>query len=61
MKPLRTAILGCGHFARKHAGRLAALEEISLVGFCDELFESADTYNQEFAGGKAQVFTDYEQ
>jgi len=61
MKPLRTAILGCGHFARKHAVRLAALEEISLVGFCDELFESADTYNQEFAGGKAQVFTDYEQ
>ena len=61
MKPLRTAILGCGHFARKHAVRLAALEEISLVGFCDELFESADTYNQEFAGGKGQVFTDYEQ
>jgi UDP-N-acetyl-2-amino-2-deoxyglucuronate dehydrogenase len=61
MKPLRTAILGCGHFARKHAVRLAALEEISLVGFCDELFESADTYNQEFAQGKGRVFTDYEQ
>jgi Predicted dehydrogenases and related proteins len=61
MKPLRTAILGCGHFARKHVVRLAALEEISLVGFCDELFESADTYNQEFAQGKGRVFTDYEQ
>jgi predicted dehydrogenase len=61
MKPLRTAILGCGHFARKHAARLAALEEISLVGFCDTLFESADSYNQEFTQGKGQVFTDYEQ
>jgi predicted dehydrogenase len=61
MKPLRTAIIGCGHFARKHVVRLAALEEITLVGFCDELFESADTYNQEFAQGKGRVFTDYEQ
>src|SRR5512133_552984 len=61
MKPLRTAILGCGHFARKHAIRLAALEEISLVGFCDEVVESADVYNQEFAQGKGRVFTDYEQ
>jgi predicted dehydrogenase len=61
MKPLRTAILGCGRFARKHVVRLAALEEIALVGFCDELFESADTYNQEFTQGKGLVFTDYEQ
>ena len=61
MKPLRTAILGCGRFARKHVVHLAALEEISLVGFCDELFESADNYNEEFAQGKGRVFTDYEQ
>ena len=61
MKPLRTAILGCGHFARKHVVHLAGLEEISLVGFCDALFESANNYNQEFAQGKGQVFTDYEQ
>ena len=61
MKPLRTAILGCGRFARKHVVHLAALEEISLVGFCDALFESADTYNQEFAQGRGRVFTDYAQ
>ena len=61
MKPLRTAILGFGHFARKHVVRLAALEEISLVGFCDSSFESADVYNQELAQGKGRVFTDYEQ
>jgi len=61
MKPLRTAILGCGRFARKHVIHLAALEEISLVGFCAASFESADNYNQEFARGKGRVFTDYEQ
>src|SRR4030095_11417948 len=61
MKPLRTAIVGCGRFARKHVVHLAALEEISLVGFCDSLSENANLYNQEFAQGKARVFTDYEQ
>jgi predicted dehydrogenase len=61
MKVLRTAIIGCGHFARKHAVRLAAIEEVSLVGFCDSVIESANAYNLEFAQGKGQVFTDYEQ
>src|SRR5215510_13670087 len=61
MKPLRTAIVGCGRFARKHVDRLSALDEISLVGFCSASFESAENYNQEFAQGKARVFTDCEQ
>lgn len=61
MKTLRTAIIGCGRFARKHAVRLASLEEISLVGFCDSVLENANAYNQEYAQGKGQVFTDYEQ
>jgi len=61
MKPLRTAILGCGHFARKHVVRLAALEEIALVGFCDTSFEEADNYNREFAHGRGRIFTNYEQ
>jgi predicted dehydrogenase len=41
--------------------RLAALDEISLVGFCDTSFENADNYNREFAQGKGGVFTNYEQ
>jgi predicted dehydrogenase len=61
MKPLRTAIIGCGRFAHKHVVRLAALEDISLVGFCDAAVENANNYNQQYAGGKGQVFTDYEQ
>jgi hypothetical protein len=32
MKPLRTAIIGCGHFAHRHAERLASLEDVALVG-----------------------------
>jgi len=61
MKPLRTAILGCGRFARQHLIRLAALDDIALVGFCDTSFEKADNYNREFAQGKGRIFTNYEQ
>ncbi len=61
MKPLRTAIIGCGRFARKHVERLAALEAVSLVGFCDATAENADNYNRQYAQGKGGVFTDYEQ
>jgi len=59
-RPLRTAILGCGHFARaRHAPHLSALPEIELVAFCDESRESAEAFNQQFASGKARVYTDY--
>jgi len=59
MKPLRTAIVGCGHFARKqHAPHLAALAEVQLVGFCDEVRENAEAFNREFAGGGARVYAD---
>ncbi len=59
MKPLRTAIIGCGHFARKqHAPHLAALAEVRLVGFCDEVRENAEAFNREFAAGGARVYAD---
>ena len=36
MKRLRTAILGCGGFANRHANNLISLpEEIELTAFCD--------------------------
>ncbi|MEP7357954.1 MAG: Gfo/Idh/MocA family oxidoreductase [Anaerolineales bacterium] len=60
MTPLRTAILGCGGFARRHAAILAKLEEIELVGFCNQGLEKAEAFNQQYAGGRAQVFGDYE-
>ena len=60
MKPLRTGIIGCGHFAHRHAERLAALEEVELVGFCDRVIESATAFNQQFGEGEGQVYADYE-
>jgi predicted dehydrogenase len=62
MKTFRTGIIGCGHFARQHAERLAALEsDVQLVGFCDKMVERAIAYNHEFGQGKGQVYADYEQ
>jgi len=58
MKPLRTAIIGCGHFAHRHAERLAALEDVELVGFCDQVLENAAAYNQRYAGGQARIYED---
>ncbi len=60
MTPLRTAILGSGGFARRHATILAKLEEIQLVGFCNRGLEKAEAFNEQYAGGRAQVFGDYE-
>jgi predicted dehydrogenase len=60
MKALRTAILGCGHFAKRHAAILANLNDVQLVGFCDQAIENANVYNQQYAHGEAQVYRDYE-
>jgi predicted dehydrogenase len=56
MKPLRTAIIGCGHFAKRHANILITLPDIKLVAFCDSLAESAAAFSQQYGGG--QVYTD---
>jgi predicted dehydrogenase len=60
MTPLRTAILGCGGFARRHADILARLEEVHLVGFCNRGLEKAEAFNQQYAAGQARVYSDYE-
>jgi predicted dehydrogenase len=58
MKTLRTAILGCGKIARRHAEALASLDEISLVGFCDQSLENAISFDKSF--GPGQVFNNHE-
>jgi len=61
-KTFRAAIIGCGHFARKSHGEcLASLDDVQLVGFCDQRIENAVAFNQQFAAGKAQVFTSAEE
>ncbi len=59
MNPLRTAILGCGGFANKHAGNFLAMpDKFELVAFCDVDEARAAAYNNQYGRGKAQVFTD---
>jgi len=59
MTRLRTAILGCGRFARRHAAILSGLDQVEVVGFCDTVRDNAVAYNQSYAGGQAQVYDDY--
>ena len=59
MKPLRTAIIGCGGIANAHAERLAGLEDVQLVGFCDRVAERAIAFNRRYDSDQAQVYEDY--
>lgn len=57
---IRTAILGCGGFAHRHAANLVSLsEDIELVAFCDQNSQNAVTYRETYTNGKAAVFTDH--
>lgn len=56
MQPLRTAIIGCGSFAKRHANILATLPDVKLVGFCDRHIERAQAYSQQYGGA---VYTDF--
>ena len=60
MKALRTAILGCGGIARRHADKLSLLDDTELVGFCDVDLQRARGFNEKYAGNQAQVYQDYE-
>jgi predicted dehydrogenase len=62
MNPLRTAILGCGGFARRHAQLIREMpEEAQLVAFCDRNRDRAEAYAADFTDGKAAIFTDHHQ
>ncbi len=59
MNPLRTAILGCGGFASKHAANLHTMpDKFELVAFCDVAEEKAGAFSAQFSQGKGQVYTD---
>jgi predicted dehydrogenase len=60
MTSLRTAFIGCGGFARRHAAILARLDDVQLVGFCNRGLDKAEAFNQVYAGGRAKTYTDYE-
>jgi predicted dehydrogenase len=59
MKLLRTAILGCGGFAHRHAQNLITLpEEIELAAFCDHHDWNARAFSDKYTSGKGSIFTD---
>ncbi len=60
MAPLRTAILGCGGFAARHAENLAKLpEQITQIAFCDIDTTRAANFAKRFGAPGAQVFSDH--
>jgi predicted dehydrogenase len=60
MKPLRTAILGCGGFARRHAQLFSSLpEQFHLTAFCDVNLERGQAFARDFGQGQAGVYTDH--
>lgn len=59
MKPLRTAILGCGGFAHRHAGNIVQIaEELELVAFADHHEVNARAFSERYTGGAAATYTD---
>ncbi len=60
MSRLRTAILGCGNYAHRHAQVIAQLPDaFELVAFCDRHDDKARAFSQQYASGQAQVFSDH--
>ena len=60
MTRLRTAILGCGQFAHRHAQILSALEdEIELTAFCDRNPQRAINFSHTYTDDKATIYSDH--
>ena len=50
MKPVRTAVIGCGKVGGLHASALAALPESCLVAHCDSSMERAEQFAARYGG-----------
>jgi predicted dehydrogenase len=60
MKALRTAILGCGGFAHKHAHILASFpDQVEMVAFCNRTLDKAVAFAEQYTSGRAAVFADH--
>jgi len=59
MRPLSTAILGCGDFANKHAENIAAMpERLELAAFCDINPDHARAFAQKYAPN-GKIYADF--
>ena len=60
MPPLRTAIIGCGGFAGRHAQLFTTMpEQFELVAFSDLNLERAAHFASDFTAGQAAAFGDH--
>src|SRR5215213_1662392 len=60
--PLRTAILGCGGFAHRHARTLQLLkDDFAMAAFCNRTVEKAEVFSEKYTDGQAPVFSNYRQ
>jgi predicted dehydrogenase len=59
---LRTAILGCGGFAHRHAQSLQSLEnDFEMVAFCNRTLDKAVDFSEKYTNGQAPAFSDHHQ
>ena len=56
---LRIGVTGCGHAARTHLARLAALDGVSVVGLADPDRSAADALASQFPPGSVRAFGDH--
>ena len=60
MQALRTAIVGCGGIASRHAQNLTAMDKkFRLVAFADSIEERAGAFAAKYTDGEGAVYTDY--
>lgn len=60
MPRLRTAMLGCGNVANRHAQNLVALkDDFKLVAFCNRTVGKALAFSEQYTGGSGAVFADH--
>ncbi len=60
MPPLRTAIIGCGGFARRHAQLFVDLpDSFQLTALCDVNLDHARGFNRLFTHDQAALFADH--
>lgn len=61
-QPLRTAILGCGGFAHRHARTLQLLkDDFEIVAFCNRTIDKATAFSEQYTNGTAPVFANHHQ
>src|SRR5215213_7640765 len=54
---LRTAILGCGSFAHRHAHTLELLsDDFEMVAFCNRTLEKAVAFSEKYTHGRPLSF-----